>query len=299
MSQEDRIIREILEKSGFPLELEVASIVEKELPPSDWWISYNDYYWDEEESKGREIDLALAFYVADGNGNVQFRVSPTILLECKKCSDGAWIFFVKKNNPSLTNRGQYFDTFQLNATPTTELKFLYTELLLDKFDSQKLETVATSYCQVRLDKPQLAEKSQIFEATRQLVKATRWEYTSRLKKFGRAFDDIIFLIFPTIVLDGRLYEGSLSDGSLVLNPTEHVVVRVDYQAPSGNAPEDFYIDVVSRFAFSKWLQETKNQFVLIRDIVNDPKLKAKRSQLRRKLLLSNLTRLFFGRLVTE
>jgi len=288
MTAEERNIKEALEKSGFPLELEIASIVE-ETSTSDehWLIRYNDYYYDEEQQKGREIDIsATKFATHSSPGEFILRISPTILFECKKCANSAWVFFIKGNHPSLS-RGQYFDTFQLIDNPTSELKHVYSFLLHNR-DCKKLSTVATSYCQVRFDKPQIVEKSEIFEGTRQLVKAIRWEYLSRLGLFGPVqSDDVIFALFPTIVFDGTMYEAHLDKGALSLNPTEHVIVRTDYKAPATDFWQDFqefYIDVVSKSSFDKWLEATNEDIRSIQDIVKDEKLMTKRLQLRSKFL---------------
>jgi hypothetical protein len=286
LTTEERNIREALEKTGFPLELEIGSIVEGELTRDEsWGIYYNNYYLDEEQSKDREIDIAATKYSRrQKDENIRFRVLPTIFFECKKCANAAWVFFVKKVPLPLNTRGEYFDTFELIATPTSELRFAYADLTQNS-EYRRLSNAATSYCQVRIDKPQIVENSELFEATRQLVKAIRWEYVRRLSKLDHLVgDDIIFLYFPTIVFDGKMYEAHLSNGALNLTRTNHVIVKTDYKSPSADKPQDFYIDVVSKEEFGKWLQTWKRDVLSICDIVKDPKLAAKRLQLRKKFM---------------
>jgi hypothetical protein len=148
---EEQKIREVLEKSGFPLELQAGSIIEKELGSEhNWQISYNAYYRDEEESKSREIDIR-AMWFSSYNKDIEFRVAPTILVECKKSTNCAWVFFGRKSESVFReslSRGEFFDTFQLLAKPDFGLSPFYT-MLLQRIESntKRHEFLSTSYCQ--------------------------------------------------------------------------------------------------------------------------------------------------------
>jgi hypothetical protein len=186
---------------------------------------------------------------------------------------------------SATHRGEYFDTFELNKIPSIAFRYEYTRLFGEKLDSKRSGPIARSFCQVRLDKPQIVEKSEIFEATRQLVKAITWEYVSRLGKFPfrPRSEDIIFLDLPTIVFDGPMYEAALSDERLVLNPIDHLIVRADHRRPGVSDPYDFYIDVVSKQSFGRWLRKMKKALASTTDIVHDKALLTERRKLRKQL----------------
>jgi hypothetical protein len=109
---------------------------------------------------------------------------------------------------------------------------------------------------------------------------------SRIGAFGDAVnDDIIFIFLPVIVTDGTLYEAHLTNQKLVLNATDHVVVKTDYKPPAGRSALEFCIDVLPTARLGEWLQMTNKTLRLIRDIVNDRRLKTKRLQLRKKLLI--------------
>ena len=94
MTAEDktRFITEEIERSGFPFEMRVASI----LTENKWKVLPSSPYLDEDEGQWREIDLKACKSTdrtQDGRGIMPYSVSIGLIIECKKTDKFAWVFF--------------------------------------------------------------------------------------------------------------------------------------------------------------------------------------------------------------
>lgn len=105
---EDEIefIKREIEKSGFPLEIEVSSILKED----GWEILPSSPYIDQDERKWREIDIK-AYKSADigshGKSIKPYRLTLALIIECKKSEELAWVFFpqlrIKEELSRVTN----------------------------------------------------------------------------------------------------------------------------------------------------------------------------------------------------
>jgi hypothetical protein len=92
MSNPDLIkkIKDGIKKSGFPLELKIGSILEK----NKWGYSIGNIYEDFETGKYRESDIAADKTV---NG-----IAISLFVECKKSTDKQIVLYAPKNNKLLS-----------------------------------------------------------------------------------------------------------------------------------------------------------------------------------------------------
>lgn len=85
-------IKEEIEKSGFPLEIEMASILEKD----GWEVLPSSYYLDKDEKKWREIDIKAYKSIdqsSDSKSIEPYHLSLALIIECKMSKKYAWVFF--------------------------------------------------------------------------------------------------------------------------------------------------------------------------------------------------------------
>ncbi|MEM3641559.1 MAG: hypothetical protein QXH37_06540 [Candidatus Bathyarchaeia archaeon] len=76
----NKLISEI-EKSGYPLEIEISSILESK----DWYVINNRPYVDSDEGKLRSIDISAFHATAfDFEKYDPLTFSPNLVVECKK-----------------------------------------------------------------------------------------------------------------------------------------------------------------------------------------------------------------------
>jgi hypothetical protein len=110
-------LRKQIERTGFPLEIETYSIL-----ASHGWIPFtNDYYFDSDEQKEREIDLsAVPMPEIDEKYRLRNPVAPfnldvRLVIECKKSDTHAWIFFTRPANSIFNYSGQTLDYIQIRS----------------------------------------------------------------------------------------------------------------------------------------------------------------------------------------
>jgi len=94
MSQDNKtkFIKDQIEKSGFPFEMEVARI----LKDAKWEVLPSSPYLDEDEEKWREIDIKAYKSIEqtiDGESIKPYTLEIALIIECKKSDKFAWAFF--------------------------------------------------------------------------------------------------------------------------------------------------------------------------------------------------------------
>ena len=100
MSSKDKIsyIRKEVERSGFPLEFEVASVLKEH----GWEVLPSSPYWDLDEGQWRETDMkaykSLPVPPAGDSAN-PYTVTLALIVECKRTEEHAWVFFQWSREP--------------------------------------------------------------------------------------------------------------------------------------------------------------------------------------------------------
>ncbi len=92
MDDKASFIKETIEKSGFPFEMEIASLLKED----GWEVLPSAPYWDEDEEKWREIDIKAyktADQTLDGGSIKPYSLCVALIIECKKTDEFAWVFF--------------------------------------------------------------------------------------------------------------------------------------------------------------------------------------------------------------
>ena len=92
MDDKTTFIRESIEKSGFPFEMEIASLLKED----GWRVLPSAPYWDEDEEKWREIDIKAYKTMdktPDGESIKPYSLCVALIIECKKTNEFAWVFF--------------------------------------------------------------------------------------------------------------------------------------------------------------------------------------------------------------
>jgi len=99
-SEIDRL-RELIRQSGFPLEIELSSVLDsardhKKLKDMD--VSMGAYYLDKDTKEGRELDSKVSIpikYKGELKGKKRNLIGMflNLLIQCKKIPGNAWVFF--------------------------------------------------------------------------------------------------------------------------------------------------------------------------------------------------------------
>jgi hypothetical protein len=207
---EAKILEEIT-KTGFPLELRVADFLQRD----GRYVANSLYYLDQDEGKGREIDLRalknlfLDFYLEKHPSEFDSpcSVRDCLLIECKK-SNKPWVIFTSAGTPYDN------ELFDLDCQGFDENAEWYTETFLTELE--KVHPFATDKMRGRghFEPFKGGEGGEmIFKAITTVVKAT---IATRKNGFG-AGRGSVFFYYPLVVFDGLLFEAHLKDGAISLS----------------------------------------------------------------------------------
>jgi len=261
-AKEDYIREQIL-KSGFPLEIETYSILEQ----NDWLAFANDYYFDEDEKKEREIDLtAIPFPEIDNKFIIINRVEPFSLdielaIECKKIDTHAWVFFTRPSKSCYFYSGQTLDFKQIR---TNDFESSLFDVILSPPDTggllhySKFDRLAKSYVEVKIE-GQDGGRKDIFTACNQLTKFIAYSFQRRVDRLAKDPDHVMIMVFPVIVFNGNLYEATLDKiGNIVLSQRKHILLARTSRLPFAGANErSFLIDIVTKGYFEDYLKAVR------------------------------------------
>lgn len=264
-------VKEAIEKSGYPLELYVSSIIEDK-----YVFSNNQYYFDHDENVARTIDIyvwSLLDFRLPTTG-----ISCSMAVECKKSEKNAWVFF-ETNSIAPSQTGQIIDHRQI-ANDDSEINIAllqFSPKLQEYFGgtvASPLSSISRSYAVVKIGQNISPDansdtKDTIFEAMNQTVKFISYELEQRKRRIREIYRigsiyPITLIYFPVIVFDGHMFNAKLSNNEIELEEKNHVIVSYTYRTRDSKEPKNFYIDVVKKEYFEQFLQQKIKQCDKIR-----------------------------------
>jgi hypothetical protein len=104
LSKENEHVAAEIRKSGFPLEIEIADILQRH----GWQVIPSSFFYDYDMEQYRETDILAYNHVGaalKGSPNYPYRVTMGLVLECKKREDTALVFFPRPRDPNDLDYG--------------------------------------------------------------------------------------------------------------------------------------------------------------------------------------------------
>jgi hypothetical protein len=89
-----REVEKMLEASGFPLEIEMSSLLEER----DWTVAPSIFYQDLDQRNLREIDIIASktcYEDSSGERFEPYELRLTLIIECKKSEKFNWVFYTR------------------------------------------------------------------------------------------------------------------------------------------------------------------------------------------------------------
>jgi hypothetical protein len=270
----EHIINEI-KKSGYPLEIEVSNLLDNE-----GFIAFNTrYYFDEELQIGRDIDIqAFPIEVDLDFASLPVSGRMDLVIECKKSTSQAWIFYTRKRLPvnSIYIGGQYHTTM---LKPKEYFEDSFNNRFQNKYLAlhyNKFSRIGIAFQEIKIGKIGKNEKiakneksglKEIFEATNQLVNFICYETHQIYKRLAnlpksRSVKELAMLLFPIIVFDGGMFEVVFDSEEPILTQTNHVLLETHYRCPYCGEVESYTIDVVHRSYFQQFLKDFKTNLII-------------------------------------
>jgi hypothetical protein len=251
VGESDELKRNILEqiaKTGYPLEIVTATTLERR----GWLVWSSPAYLDEEEGKGREIDVKAVRY-ASGSASLRIGVPAVrvvLIIECKK-SEKPWVFFVRAEgyrDPWPAELHCFSRLTNLLPAVLVERPVVTMDWLVANHHYFRDSRLARTYFEPsRKDTEKRAQA--IYAAASCATKACLYE----LARMPPNTIDHVFA-YPVIVFDGPLFEATMvaENDSVSLTRARHVRLAFDYilkAAPESRWARDvvpFIVDVITR-----------------------------------------------------
>ena len=117
---DDKKLKDAVNRSGFPLQIRTAGLVDETSNQHGWKVLYTEHAWQSPDSKGF-IDLVLRDRDSTG----------VLVVECKRVIDATWVFLIPSTNvPNrryckswvaryCNNAVRYFDWHELAIDPAS------------------------------------------------------------------------------------------------------------------------------------------------------------------------------------
>lgn len=249
----EKAVLEEITKTGYPLEIVTATILERR----GWLVWSSPVYLDEDEGKGREIDVKAVRY-ASGSASLQLgrpAVQPVLMVECKK-SEKPWVFFVRTEGYRYPWPAEVHCVSPVpNLLPYILVKrpVVTMEWLTANHHYFRDSRLARTYFEpFRKDSEKRSQA--IYAAASCATKACLYE----LKRSGPAAINHTF-VYPVIVFDGPLFEATVASNNASVSLTEARHVRLAFNYIPKSPPEaqwardalPFIVDVITR----EWLDD--------------------------------------------
>jgi len=232
-------IKEYIEKSGLPLEIEITSILREH----NWTVNNQAYFYDEDEKKARNIDM-FAFKRIDLKTSPDFdRYHISLVIECKK-STNPWLFYT---TTMIKEKLSYLIWVKNWMNPRDLIDFRKKELRLTKF----LNYFNPKIIKMGVIKDvAFSRQDMIFDASCKVLKALDYERKLFHNLLSKLPSNPYGIIYPIIVLDGYIYEVQVTGDSTEVSPVQYLPYHV-YGV--SNIEERFLIDVVQKDYFKDYL----------------------------------------------
>lgn len=190
MDEKGKRIKNWVLKNGYPFEMKVANLFQK----NDFKITQSIYYKDVDTNKNREVDI-IAYYNKIVN-NVSFSFS--FVIECKKSTDKPWLVF--KNDKLINPKLNRFKPF---ATNNASLLFDNIDLVNDRDFYKIFPNINKAGYNVVIAFKE--SKDVAYSSSNSLLKACNYIK----EKFNHSLLKQCNFYIPLIIIEGELYDAYL------------------------------------------------------------------------------------------
>lgn len=266
-NEEIQRLKKLILKSGFPLEIKVASTIPKALAELGMnvqlIVSTSPYYLDKDEGKARELDSKIESMILSENNRPSVYLN--LLIQCKNIPGNTWVFY-KSPQPLFyfPKSTGVLDT--LNWPVRWHADYTMTDLHM------KNVPMTTVYSEFVTDKKRSNDKNNnLFEAIISLVKATAFDVEGDNAHFKKSVDTESFehlshvnIYYALVVFNGEMFLADEVDKgeNMQLTPVNHVGCYVDYV--SGSYDIDLLVEVIHESALETYVQQLKKDIDTLR-----------------------------------
>lgn len=226
-----------LDSQGYPLEMEVAS----ELQKNGFGVHQSSYFKDPETGKSREIDVVATKGIYTGETFATVR----LVIECKSSKNKPWVVFTRDNEVVDFEFSNWYTTNQKGGD------YILHSALTEKFDQYELNHHRRKEIGYGITQAFTSGEDVTYKALSSVGNcAAAYIERASSKKLN-----IVEIVIPVIVIDGELLETRLQEGKLDTKRTEESVVRWDTVI---GAEAGFMVHVVTKKSLSSFAVKAGN-----------------------------------------
>ena len=239
-------IREYLLKSGFPLEVEIGSILRK----NGWLVGNQWPYVDKESGKIRPVDV-LAMKMTRGLGVL-------LLIECKKSIKHDWVFHTQEKErellPLLGTLVDLLKKFKSFPFAGKLANLTAANIMASKLSGLHLLDNAIKIGVFNVI-PSSKDRDDFYVAINEILSAI----------VGMRESMKAFIAFPAIVFDGDMFQFYQENNETQILPINHLQFISFEKAQAGMLP--CLVDVVRKSYFSEFLRMIERNYSILTDLI--------------------------------
>jgi len=271
-------IKNVILKTGFPLELEISNLLRNK----NFEVICNQMYFDEDFSKIREIDIEAVFNVDEKYYNSIlsdhiWTFNPRLLIECKKSID-KWIFFESNPVAGWFNIGNSIDLF----TQKYGYENSASEELLKNINSHYYDTnlkiSSTFYSMFFKNKKEQDDnqaergKDLILDSISKIIKYMNYSIVN-LSQYFQPINNRrdILMYYPIILFDGEMYSVNY-EKNLTIEKTNHILYETKIFSKLTKNTEPLYIDIITKEFFTEFIENINKEVQIAHEMIASDKI---------------------------
>ena len=250
--EEIQKIEQDIRLSGFPLEIEVSSVLQKD----GWHVRNQVFYIDDEEGKTRTVDVIAhkAFFEKIGDYD---RLNMTLVIECKK-SEKPWVFFTTPRIDPGPVDLELLGSIKQFAKPDIIKSLAFAKWLRSEshcsYDKRK------EYAVISYEPFKKGKGREILEAIYQVTKALNFQLAEFTKNASLFSMNPVILLYPIVVLDGHLYESRPRTEDMGVRRCGSLQFSVSRKTP-------FLVDILEKDYLPQFLTAINNDITSLKDFL--------------------------------
>lgn len=255
VDEEIKKMKSDIERSGFPLEILISSILIK----NGWNVVNQQYYFDDAEKKSRTIDIVSHKAEFRTIGDYD-RVKFSLVLDCKK-STTPWVFYTMHNEPDeqlLYSIG----LIKIISNPDARKSPVFIKWLKKQchYSFDKTKEFAVNYYEPFKKGGGNAIPTAFYQVTKACNFELNFVRTSILKIPMKP----LFVYYPVVVFDGHLYECKPEGEEINICRRNHFCYHFSQE-------RNYIIDIVEKDYFEDFLKSLDTEISCLKDALENDK----------------------------
>lgn len=236
-----------IEKTGFPLEMEISQIIKG----IGWKVQNSSYYIDRDENKGREIDIIASIHRSQEiYKGIHLEVVFSLVMEVKKTEDKPWVIFTSETDSvieRLLPKNYVFSSFTCEG-------FKINRLLRKNTESANPRSGRNFYQGFTKN----GGRDDIYKALTGTHKAMHHKLENCSAYSNKSEDRLFHFVEPVILIQGKLFEAYINENNeMQLEEAKYVQTYFNYLSPNypSESTSNTVVHVINKDYLEQFIHE--------------------------------------------